>query len=71
MKINELITDFKIFVTNEEKVELENLSAPTLLSSLTERQQVIINNLIRKSLVSKIRSNNVIMVARNDEHSIT
>ena len=71
MKINELLTDFKIFMTNEEKVELENLSAPTPMSSLTERQQVIINNLIRKSLVSKIRSNNVIMVARNDKHNIT
>ena len=55
MKINELITNFEIFVTNEEKVELENLSAPTPLASLTERQQVIMNNLIRKSLVSKIR----------------
>jgi hypothetical protein len=71
MKINELITNFEIFVTNEEKVELENLSAPTPLASLTERQQVIMNNLIRKSLVSKIRSNNVIMVARNDKHDIT
>jgi|AntAceMinimDraft_6_1070360.scaffolds.fasta_scaffold09188_5 hypothetical protein len=71
MKINELLTDFKIFMTNEEKVELENLSAPTPMSSLTERQQVIMNNLIRKSLVSKIRSNNVIMVARNDKHNIT
>jgi hypothetical protein len=49
----------------------ENLSAPIPLASLTERQQVIMNNLIRKSLVSKIRSNNVIMVARNDEHSFT
>jgi hypothetical protein len=71
MKLNELLTDFEIFMTNEEKVELENLSAPTPMSSLTERQQVIMNNLIRKSLVSKIRSNNVIMVARNDKQDIT
>ena len=66
MKLNELIKDFRIFMTNEEKVELEKLTAPTPLSSLTERQQVIINNLIRKSLVSKIQTNNVIMVAKND-----
>jgi len=66
MKINELLTDFKIFMTNEEKVEFDNLSAPTPLSSLTERQQVIMNNLIRKSLVSKIQTNNIIMVAKND-----
>ena len=66
MKMNELIKDFRIFMTNEEKVELEKLTAPTPLSSLTERQQVIMNNLIRKSLVSKIQTNNVIMVAKND-----
>ena len=66
MKINELIQDFEIYKTNEEKVELDNLTSPVPLASLSERQQVIINNLIRKSLVSKIKSNNVIMVARND-----
>ena len=66
MKLNELIKDFKIFMTNEEKVELESLSAPIPYASLTGRQQVIIDNLIRKSLVSKIQTNNVIMVAKND-----
>jgi|TARA_B110000114_G_scaffold117747_1_gene123403 hypothetical protein len=71
MKMNELIKDFRIFMTNEEKVELDNLNAPTPYASLTERQQVIMTNLIRKSLVSKIRENNVIMVARNDKHSTT
>jgi hypothetical protein len=70
MKINELIKDFSIFMTNEEKVELEQLTAPIPLASLTERQQVIMNNLIRKSLVSKIQTNNIIMVAKNDtKHS--
>ena len=71
MKMNELIKDFRIFMTNEEKVELEKLTAPTPLSSLTERQQVIMNNLIRKSLVSKTHSNNTIMVAKNDKQNIT
>jgi hypothetical protein len=71
MKMNELIKDFRIFMTNEEKVELDNLNAPTPYASLTERQQVIMTNLIRKSLVSKIRENNVIMVARNDKHITT
>ena len=58
-------------MTNEEKVELRKLTAPTPLASLTERQQVIINNLIRKSLVSKIQTNNVIMVARNDKQDFS
>ena len=71
MKINELLSNFEIFMTNEEKVELDKLIAPTPLASLTERQQVIINNLIRKSLVSKIQSNNVIMVAKNDTQELS
>jgi|TARA_R110000851_G_scaffold333450_1_gene513367 hypothetical protein len=71
MKLNELIKDFKIFMTNEEKVELESLSAPIPYASLTGRQQVIIDNLIRKSLVSKTHSNNTIMVAKNDKQNIT
>jgi hypothetical protein len=66
MKLNELIRDFKIYKTNEELEELNKLNAPVPFASLSERQQVIMNNLIRKSLVSKIKSNNVIMVARND-----
>ena len=71
MKINELLSNFEIFMTNEEKVELDKLIAPTPLASLTERQQVIINNLIRKSLVSKIHTKNVIMVAKNDTQELS
>jgi len=66
MKLNELIRNFTIYKTNEEVEELNKLTTPVPLASLSERQQVIMNNLIRKSLVSKIKSNNVIMVARND-----
>ena len=35
MKLNELINDFRIFMTNEEKVELDKLNAPTPYASLT------------------------------------
>lgn len=66
MKLNELITSFEIYTTNEEKEELTKLDGVVRLSSLSERQQVIINNLIRKSLVSKIHSPMGIMVVKND-----
>ena len=66
MKLNELIRDFKIYKTNEELEELNKLNAPVPFASLSERQQVIMNNLIRKSLVSKIRSKQGIMVAKNE-----
>lgn len=66
MKLNELIDGFEIYTTNEEKQELTQLEGMVPFATLSERQQVIINNLIRKSLVSKVRSNNGIMVVKNE-----
>jgi len=66
MKLNELIGSFDIYTTNEEQQELTQLEGMVPFGSFNERQQVIINNLIRKSLVSKIRSKEGIMVARNE-----
>ena len=67
MKLNELLDSFEIYMTNEEEAEYSKLEGMVPLASLSERQQVIINNLIRKSLVSKIQSNKGIMVAKNDK----
>jgi hypothetical protein len=66
MKLNELITDFTIYLTNEEKSLLENVSGLTPLTSFQEREQVIINNLIRKSALTKVIYNNQVMVMIND-----
>jgi hypothetical protein len=66
MKLNELLDSFEIYMTNEEEAEYSKLEGMVPLESLSERQQFIINNLIRKSLVSKIQSNKGIMVAKND-----
>lgn len=67
MKVNDLINDFRIYMTNEEKSVYDQLEGIVPLVSLTEREQFIINNLVRKSLVSKIRYNNQIVVAKNDQ----
>lgn len=58
MKINELISDFKIFMSNEEREILGKLQEPSKISSFTEREQQVIENLIRKSLVIKVGNNN-------------
>jgi len=68
MKINELISDFEIFVTNEEQSLLGKMSDEQFLETFTEREKVVIENLIRKSLVSKIRQNNSYLVVRNVKH---
>ena len=69
MKLNELIKSFEVFLTNEEEELLETLGNETKpLSSFTEHDQVIINNLIRKSVISKISNpnNSSVMVMKND-----
>ena len=66
MKLNELIKDFSIYLTNEERSLLENIQGLAPLSKFQEREQTIINNLIRKSVVSKVMYNNQVMVMPND-----
>jgi hypothetical protein len=67
MKVNELINSFQIYTTNEEQELLGNISTtPHPMSSYSEREQVIINSMIRKSLVSKVHNNGLFLVMRND-----
>jgi len=66
MKLNELITEFDIYMTNEERAMYEQLNGIVDISSLNERETIIVNSLVRKSLVSKIRYNNSVVVARNE-----
>ena len=54
MKINELIKDFEIWTTNEESKLLEKLQKPIKLSSLDEHDQVVVQSMIRKSIIKKI-----------------
>jgi hypothetical protein len=53
MKINELLGEFGIYTTNEEGQLLKKLQRPVKLSQLNERDQFIVQAMIRKSLVSK------------------
>lgn len=54
MKINELIGHFAIYTTNEEKDFLSKVSRPVKMATLTERERVIAETMIRKSLLIKI-----------------
>jgi hypothetical protein len=66
MKINELISDFEIYVSNEESTLLSRMQTTQPLESFTEREQFIIENLIRKALISKIVKNNQTWVVSNE-----
>jgi hypothetical protein len=68
MKINQLISDFSIFTTNEEEKLLNSLTNDVRpLQSFSEREQAIIENLNRKSLVSKVFTKNQCWVMKNGE----
>lgn len=58
MKINELISSFEIWTTNDEATLLEKLKTPVKLSSLSEQDQFKVQAMIRKSLITKIGHEN-------------
>tara|TARA_B100000676_G_C17895547_1_gene741653 strand:+ start:544 stop:759 length:216 start_codon:yes stop_codon:yes gene_type:complete len=66
MKINELLGRFEIFTTNEESELLTKLDIETPLQSFPERQRFVIENMIKKSLVSKKMRGKQVMVIKND-----
>ena len=53
-------------MSNEEKAVLDQMQGVRPLTSFTEREQVIIENLVRKSLVSKIHNKGLILVMANE-----
>jgi hypothetical protein len=66
MKINELIKDFEVYTSNDEKRMLEQLTYVRPLHSFSERDQFTIESLIRKSLVIKVGDINPRVIA--NEH---
>lgn len=67
MKINELIKNFEIYTSNEEKAVLEKLGTAKSFMSFSERDQFTIEGMIRKSLVIKIGHENPYVIANEKE----
>ena len=65
MKISDLIQN--TFTTNEEQEIMNEIDKASPLEGFTERQQVIIEQLVRKSLVSKFKMGSTVMVVKNGE----
>ena len=53
-------------MSNEEEEVLNKLSYPLPLHSFHEREQFIIESLIRKALVSRVRNDNMVLVVANE-----
>ena len=65
MRINELIQEFTIQTSNEEKDMLSKLQSVKNLDTFMERDQEVINQLIRKSLVRRMDKAGQTMVVAN------
>jgi hypothetical protein len=66
MQINELLGSYRIAVTNEEQMVLDKMHKVAPFEMYDEREQTIIENLIRKSMVSKLVRNKQTLVIKND-----
>lgn len=66
MKLRDILKNFSIYVTNEEQTLLDNLTEDTFRYDMfDERQQIVVDNLIRKSLIIKNYNNGDILVQKN------
>ena len=65
MKIQDVLENFVIHVSNEEKALLDRLNGLRAIDEFTEREKFILENLIRKSVVSKIKNGGSYSVSKN------
>ena len=66
MKISNLIKEFEIFTTNEEKQILDKIHSPCYIDAFNDREQFVIENLVKKSLLSKVQIRGSIVVVPNE-----
>jgi len=67
MKINDILGEFGIFTTGEEQTLLDSLNtAIKNVNDFNPREQVVINNLIKKSLVTKINRQPFTYIKKNE-----
>jgi hypothetical protein len=69
MKLNDLISNFEIALNNEEKKLLRRFDGIVKPEQFTEREQTIIDGMVRKSVVSKIVHNGKVYLVKNETNS--
>jgi hypothetical protein len=69
MKLNDLISDFRIALSNEEKKLLRRFDGVMQPEQFTERERRIIENMVRKSVVSKIVHKGKTYLVQNEQLS--
>lgn len=69
MKLNELISDFQIYISNEEAQLLERFDGVMTPAEFTERETGLIENLVKKSIISKVIHKGKTYLVKNDKLS--
>jgi|TARA_B110000503_G_C7131733_1_gene407081 hypothetical protein len=68
MKLNDLITEFEIFKSNEEQKLLDKISKPCYSDTLSEREIIVAESLVRKSLLSKVKYKGNLVFVPNEKY---
>jgi len=58
MKINEFVRTLETWRSNDEQQLLDKIKEPRPMNSFDERDQTIIEGLVRKSLLIKVKGHN-------------
>jgi len=66
IELEETVFDLRMYLSNEEKQVLDRVEGIMPIESYTERDRVIIENLIRKSLVIKVPRQGSYVVLKNE-----
>jgi hypothetical protein len=64
--MGDLLKSFTIAVTNEEQKLLDKIDSLKEVSAFSERERFILESLIRKSLVTKVKHEGRYLVTRNE-----
>lgn len=68
MKLNDIITEFEIFTSNEEQKLLDSIIKPCYSETLSERELTVANNLVRKSLLTRVNYKGSVVFVPNEKH---
>lgn len=55
MRVNEFVRRVDVWTSQEERQILETITEPRVIAGFNEREQAIIESLIRKSLLIKVQ----------------
>jgi hypothetical protein len=68
MRLDDVLRQFEIAITNEERKVLDKLTKPEYIKDFQEREQFVLENLIRKSLVSRVFYKGEVVVVPDDRY---